>query len=71
MARIRKMVICPKCGEKKIMENETERKKKKERKGGKGTVFKLDSPALRTGNDKLLLFSRRAKNDLVVFFENL
>ena len=31
MARIQKMVICPKCGEKKIIENETEKKKKKKR----------------------------------------
>ena len=33
MARIRKMVICPKCGQRKIIENETGKKKKK--KGGK------------------------------------
>ena len=26
MARIRKMVICPKCGERKVIENETEKK---------------------------------------------
>ena len=34
MARIRKMVICPKCGEKKIIENETEQKNR----GGGGGV---------------------------------
>ena len=51
MARIRKMVICPKCGQRKIIENETEKKKKK---GGVSwcTVLKSDPPALRTGNDK-------------------
>ena len=27
MARVRKMVICPKCGQRKIIENETEKKK--------------------------------------------
>ena len=55
MARIRKMVICPKCGQrKKIIENETEKKEKK-RGGGssKCTVLKSDPPALRIGNDKL------------------
>ena len=46
MARIRKMVICPKCGKRKIIENETEKKK------GECTVLKSDPPALRTGNDK-------------------
>ena len=34
MARIRKMVICPKCGQRKIIENETGKKKKKKKKGG-------------------------------------
>ena len=50
MARIRKMVICPKCGQRKIIENETGKKKK----GGvsRCTVLKSDPPALRTGNDK-------------------
>ena len=54
MARIRKMVICPKCGQRKIMENETEKKKKKKKKKkvSKCTVLKSDPPALRTGNDK-------------------
>ena len=53
MARIRKMVICPKCGQRKIIENETEKKKKKKKKGvSKCTVLKSDPPALRTGNDK-------------------
>ena len=53
MARIRKMVICPKCGQRKIIENETGKKKKK-KKGGvsRCTVLKSDPPALRTGNDK-------------------
>ena len=49
------MVICPKCGQRKIIENETEkRKKKKKKKRGvsKCTVLKSDPPALRTGNDK-------------------
>ena len=49
MASIRKMVICPKCGEKKIIENETDKKREG---GGKCTVLKSDPPALRTGNDK-------------------
>ena len=54
MARIRKMVICPKCGQRKIIENETGKKKKKKKKGGvsRCTVLKSDPPALRTGNDK-------------------
>ena len=45
------MVICPKCGQRKIIENETGKKKKK---GGvsRCTVLKSDPPALRTGNDK-------------------
>ena len=49
------MVICPKCGQRKIIENETEKKKKKkkEKKGVRWcTVLKSDPPALRTGNDK-------------------
>ena len=41
------MVICLKCGEKKIIETETEKGG-----GGKCTVLKSDPPALRTGNDK-------------------
>ena len=49
MAKIRKMVICLKCGEKKISENETEKKKMGV---SKCTVLKSDTPALRTGNDK-------------------
>ena len=55
MARIRKMVICPKCGQRKIIENETgkKKKKKKKKKGvSRCTVLKSDPPALRTGNDK-------------------
>ena len=56
MARIRKMVICPQCGQRKIIENETGKKKKKKKKKKKGvsrcTVLKSDPPALRTGNDK-------------------
>ena len=53
MARIRKMVICPKCGQRKIIENETGKKKKKKKKGeSRCTVLKSDPPALRTGNDK-------------------
>ena len=50
MARIRKMVICPKCGQRKIIENETGKKKKKGE--SRCTVLKSDPPALRTGNDK-------------------
>ena len=43
------MVICPKCGQRKIIENETEK-----RGGGvsRCTALKSDPPALRTGNDK-------------------
>ena len=53
MARIRKMVICPKCGQRQIIENETGKKKKKKKKGvSRCTVLKSDPPALRTGNDK-------------------
>ena len=48
------MVICPKCGQRKIIENETGKKKKKKKKKGvsRCTVLKSDPPALRTGNDK-------------------
>ena len=57
MARIRKMVICPKCGQRKIIETKLEKKKKKKKKKKKRgesrcTVLKSDPPALRTGNDK-------------------
>ena len=48
MARIRKMVICLECDDRKISENET----KKKRGVSKCTVLKSDPPALRTGNDK-------------------
>ena len=52
MARLRKMVICPKCGErKKIIENETKTKKEK-KVVSKCTALKSDPPALRTGIDK-------------------
>ena len=47
MVRIRKMVIFPKGGEKKIIEN-----LKKKKGAGKCSVLKSDPPALRTGNDK-------------------
>ena len=50
MARIRKMVMCPKCGQRKIIENENDKKKKKG--VSRCTVLKSDPPALRTGNDK-------------------
>ena len=48
------MVMCPKCGQRKIIENETEKEKKKKKKKGvsRCTVLKSDPPALRTGNDK-------------------
>ena len=56
------MVICPKCGERKIIENETEKK----RGGGvsKCTVLKSDSPALRTGNDKFRIFFSHVQRSL-------
>ena len=38
MARIRKMVICPKCGQRKIIENETGKIKKKKKKKKRGKV---------------------------------
>ena len=47
MAKIRKMVMCSKCGQRKIIENETEKKGV-----SRCTVLKSDPPALRTGNDK-------------------
>ena len=43
--------MCPKCGQRKIIENENEQKKKK-RGVSRCTVLKSDPPALRTGNDK-------------------
>ena len=44
------MVMCPKCGQRKIIENENDKK----RGGGvsRCTVLKSDPPALQTGNDK-------------------
>ena len=44
------MVMCPKCGQRKIIENENDKKKKKG--VSRCTVLKSDPPALRTGNDK-------------------
>ena len=62
MARIRKMVICPKCGQRKIIENETGKKKKKGE--SRCTVLKSDPPALRTGNDKFRISFSHAQRSL-------